>query len=172
MMVVINGVSNSGKDSFCKLCGDFVYSKSLSTVDIVRRAAKLFGLDDTKNKVEDRNFMGELKQLVNKYDNHSFKYIKKQYESFKDHANYAFTEDEFIVFVHSREPKEIEEFKQQFGATTLLFLNPNIIPNLNNIPDKEVMNYKYDRIIINDGTLDDLKEKALNFTEELINGTN
>lgn len=165
MMVVINGLSNSGKNTFCEFCGDSIYTKSLSAVDVVRKASKLFGLGDTKNKVRDRNFMGELLVLVDKYNDHSFRYIEKQYNSFREHINYALRDDEFIVFVHSRDPKKISRLKKEFGAITVLFLNPNINIDPNNIPDKDVMSYEYDYNIVNEGSLNDLKEKALNFTK-------
>lgn len=172
MMIVINGLSNSGKDTFCEFCGDYIYTKSFSTVDIVRKASSLFGLSDTKNNVEHRNFMGELKQLVNKYNDHSFEYIKKQYNSFKEHTNYLLEDNEFFIFVHSREIEEIERFKKEFGAISILVKNPSIPENPNNIPDKNVMSYNYDYIIENDGTLEDLHNKALKVTKEIIDGVN
>lgn len=170
MMVIINGLSNSGKNTFCEFCGDIIYTKSLSAVDVVRKASQLFDLADTKNKVRDRNFMGELLTLVDKYNDHSFCYIEKQYNSFREHVNYALNDEEFIVFVHSRDPKKIDRLKEKFSATTVLFLNPNIDIDPKNIPDKDVMNYEYDYIIENNGTLQELQEKALNFTKEIMNG--
>lgn len=172
MMVVINGLSNSGKDSFCEFCGDYIYTKTFSTVDIVRKASSLFGLSDTKNNLEHRNFMGELKQLVNRYNDHSFEYIKEQYESFKEHTNYLLDDDEFFIFVHSREAEEIERFKSEFNAITVLITSPNIVENPNNIPDKTVMSYSYDYIINNNGELEDLQYKALKFTKEVLNECN
>ena len=77
-----------------------------------------------------------------------------------------------IMFIHTREPDEIERFVKEFGCITLLIRNPNINVITSNHADAEVENYNYDYIIDNNGTLDDLDNKAKEFIKEMLNGTN
>ena len=75
--------------------------------------------------------------------------------------------DKQIMFVHIRESEEIEKCKQCLNAKTLLITNKNVAAINTNISDRDVNKYKYDYQIKNDGTLEELKEKAKEFVEKL-----
>lgn len=171
-IIIINGRSNSGKDAMCEICAD-VYGQvyNVSTVDIVRQASKLFGLSDTKTDENSRNFMGELKRLVDKYNDHSYNYIHEKYLNIKNTAEEILETDEFTMFIHCREPKNIQRFVDRYSNTdnciTLLFKAPFENDSETNIPDKDVYNYKYDYTIRNNGTLDDLREKVIRFIKTI-----
>ena len=71
------------------------------------------------------------------------------------------------MFVHIREADEIEKAKKLLNAKTLLITNPRVKLITSNDSDGKVNEYNYDYYIVNDGTLDDLKDKASKFIEEL-----
>ena len=173
-IVVINGLSNSGKDTLCDMCGDITHVYNISTIDKVREASKLLGCISAKNSSHDRNFLGELKQLAIKYYNHSEKYIHSRYLNIKKSTAEVLDEHDFTMFIHTREPNEIEFFKNKYKDTdnvvTLLVKSSFSDKITDSIPDKEVYNYTYDYIIDNDSNLKGLRDKANLFMKELLNG--
>lgn len=171
-LIIINGRSNSGKDTFVELCAD-IYGQvyNVSTVDIIRKASALLGLADVKTSEDARNFMGELKQLANKYNDHSYNYIHEQYLNIKNTAEEILETDEFTMFIHTRESKEVKRFVDRYSKTdnvvTVLFESPLANTSSTNMPDKTIYDYNYDITINNDGTLDELRDKAIKFMKEV-----
>ena len=83
---------------------------------------------------------------------------------FKDLQNKVdeFRKDDFaeFLFLHIREPKEIEPAKREFQAKTVLVKRDAVEPITSNMAARNVFNYEYDFIISNNGTLDELNKKA------------
>ena len=71
------------------------------------------------------------------------------------------------MFIHIREAEEIEKTKKLLNAKTLLITNPRVKIITSNDSDGKVNEYKYDFYIENDGTLDELRDKAYKFSKEL-----
>ena len=173
LMVCINGSGGVGKDSFIDFCRNIGYSKNiyvanLSTIDMIRQAGRLLGC---VNKTEiDRKFLSDLKILSKEYNNHPRDYIEVQIKNFcKSTGN-------TIIFVHSREPKEIDEFKLYFIKnklvdcfTTMLVKNDKVKHINSNHADKNVEKYDYDIDINNNGTLNDLRLDAQVFVKMIAN---
>lgn len=68
----------------------------------------------------------------------------------------------------SREPGEISRFEKELGAKSVLIRRNAVEFNIqSNHADSEVLNHKYDYIIENNGTIDELKEKAKEFLKNL-----
>lgn len=173
LMVCINGVATAGKDEFIEFCRNVSYSQdtyiaNLSTIDMIRQAGRLLGCVSKSEK--DRKFLSDLKQLSKEYNNHPRKYIEQQIKNFcKSSGN-------TIVFVHCREPKEIEEFKEYFIEYKLvdyfvsaLVRNPNVKQIVSNHSDRDVEHYEYDYHIHNDKGLDELRDTAKTFINDIIN---
>lgn len=75
---------------------------------------------------------------------------------------------EAVYFIYCREPEEIKKYVDFFDAVTLLIdKKPTNIAELSNDSDKMVMNYYYNYIIDNNGTLDMLHESAETFLKEI-----
>lgn len=72
------------------------------------------------------------------------------------------------MFIHVREPEEIEKLKQEFGCITLLIMNINKEGISSNMADANVENYEYDFVVHNDGDLMALKSKAIAFIKNVI----
>lgn len=159
-IVIINGTGGAGKDTFVSFCSEVTGVLNVSTVDKVKEAAKvLVGWNGEKDEVS-RKLLVDLKQLSIVYNDAPTKYICSMAEEFKK-------SDNNLMFVHIREADEIEKAKKLLNAKTLLISNPRVKLITSNDSDGKVNEYNYDYYIENDGTLDDLKDKAVKFVEEL-----
>lgn len=172
-LVILNGYPQSGKDTFANLCDDItmdhddfveeeinVYHKS--TVDNVKKALKTLGWDGVEKTPEMRNAMSDLKDLSTKLFDGPFKYVQRQFHSIKGYNENS------ILFVDCREPKEIERFVKEIPGTKTLLIDVDRPDNLpGNHADDNVTNYQYEFVISNRGTIEDLREKAIEFLRQL-----
>lgn len=159
-IIIINGTGGAGKDTFVSFCSEATGVLNVSTVDKVKEAAKiLVGWNGEKDEVS-RKLLVDLKQLSVDYNDAPTKYICNMAEKFK-------TSSDKLMFVHIREAVEIEKAKKLLNAKTLLISNPRVKLITSNDSDGKVNEYNYDYHIINDGTLEDLKNKAFEFVKEL-----
>lgn len=159
-IVIINGTGGAGKDTFVKFCSEIEKVLNISTVDKVKEAAKiLVGWNGEKDEVS-RKLLVDLKRLSINYNDSPTKYVLEMAEKFR-------SSEDNLMFVHIREIEEIEKTKELLNAKTLLITNPRVKLITSNDSDGKVNEYKYDYYIENDGTLEDLKNKAVKFTKEL-----
>lgn len=159
-IIIINGTGGAGKDTFVTFCSEVTGVLNVSTVDKVKEAAKvLVGWNGEKDEIS-RKLLVDLKQLSVDYNDAPTKYICSMAEDFEN-------SDNTLMFVHIREASEIEKAKKLLNAKTLLITNPRVKLITSNDSDGKVNEYNYDYYIVNDGTLDDLKDKASKFIEEL-----
>ena len=171
-VVVINGLPTAGKDEFCNMCkqirGNYIHS--ISTVDTIKEIAKMIGWDGIKDG-RARKFLSDLKDLTTEFNEFPLRStIKRVEEIYREVEIYGGLTEKIVVFIHSREPQEINKFKGMLGATTLLIRRPEIEnQETTNHADKEVFNYEYDYTIINDGSLEDLYDKAREFLNTISN---
>ena len=155
-VIIINGTGGSGKDTFVEFCSEFAKVTNISSVDKVKEAAKiLVGWNGEKDE-KSRKLLVDLKQLSIEYNDSPTQYIKEQYDKFMEN-------DSEYLFIHIREIEEIEKIKKLLNAKTLLIRNPRVALITSNNSDGNVYKYEYDFTIENDGTLEDLKQKAKNF---------
>ena len=168
-ILIINGSAKSGKDTFVELFAKNYPGLCLnwSTIDIVKEIAQNhLGWDGVKTDAS-RLFLSEFKRIWNEFNNGAYRFmiykINQHYQSLK-----PLQKNSVIYFIHCREPEEIERFKNEFGkkCITLLIERPNIeVPN--NDSDKNVSGYNYDYSIKNNGTIELLERKAIEFIDEL-----
>ena len=159
-IVIINGTGGAGKDTFVEFCSEIEKVLNISTVDKVKEAAKiLVGWNGEKDEVS-RKLLVDLKRLSINYNDSPTKYVLEMAEKFR-------SSEDNLMFVHIREIEEIEKTKELLNAKTLLITNPRVKLITSNDSDGKVNEYKYDYYIENDGTLEDLKNKAVKFTKEL-----
>jgi guanylate kinase len=161
-IIVINGSGGVGKDTFVDYCRIYANILNISSVDKIKEAARILGWNGGKTE-SDRKFLSDLKLLSSEYNDYSYQYIKSHIDKFKMDKSLG------TIFIHVREPEEIERIKQEFGAITLLIVNPNKQEIKTNMADANVMNYKYDYVIVNDGTLEDLENRAIEFIKHINN---
>jgi len=164
-IIIINGTGGAGKDSFISFCKEFAKVLNVSTVDKVKEAAKiLVGWNGEKDEIS-RKLLVDLKRLSIEYNDAPTKYIKGKADEFID-------SDDEVMFIHIRESEEIEKAKKMLNAKTLLITNPRVELITSNDSDGKVNEYNYDFTILNDGTLEDLKEKAKEFIKLIQENTN
>lgn len=155
---IINGSGGCGKDTFVSLVADISYTMNFSSVDKVKEIARSIGWDGGKTE-KDRKFLSDLKLLCTDYNNMPLNSMKNKYEEFLDsHANF--------LFLHIREPIEIEKAKRIFNAKTILIKRDSIEHITSNMADANVFNYNYDIIINNDGSIEEFGDKAYYFVRD------
>ena len=155
---IINGSGGVGKDTFCEKCGHYTDVKVVSSIDLVKHFATEMGWSGQKTP-RDRRFLSDLKDLLTAYNDLPFKDIKQKVNEFKQDT------DNMFLFIHIREPEEIERAKKEFGAHTVLVVNDNVLGIYSNHADGRVLEYDYDDVIDNSGTLEELEHEAKRFVE-------
>ncbi len=157
-IVIINGTGGSGKDTFVEFCSKYGKVMNFSSIDKVKEIAKLIGWDGKKEE-KDRKFLSDLKRLTTDYNDMAFNSIIDAVNRFED-------SDDEILFIHIREPEEVQRAADTFNAKTLLVKRVGLANIETNYSDANVDNYSYDYIIENT-TLEELDNKALDFVNEL-----
>lgn len=163
-IVIINGQGGVGKDLFINYCNDYyAFLYSYSTVDFIKSIANTCGWKGTKTPA-DRKMLSELKRVLKEWDDIPYKKTQEFIEIAQNHAK--FSEKDEILFIHCREPEEIQRLKDEFNAITVLIRRPEVEKEWGNLSDDEVFDFFYDYIIIN-RTIEELKQSAQTFIETI-----
>ena len=171
-IVVINGAGGAGKDLFVAFCASHLGTdkvKNYSTVDYVKAVAAGIGWDGTKDD-KNRKFLSNLKKILTEWDDIPYRKTKLEIEDFQDKMNKLggkYSEN-CVMFIHCREPEEIDRLAKDFKAHTLLVSRKSAEEkNWKNLSDQSVFDYPYDFIVVNEGSLEDLRDSAKTLLEEL-----
>lgn len=171
-IVIINGVNGAGKDTFIDFVSQYLGDHNvlnISTVDCIKDVARRLGWDGQKNESA-RKMLSELKRISIDFNDYPYIDCVNKISLFeRDRQYYGMSTDKCIIFIHCREPEEIEKYKKRLNATTLLITNSRVKP-ANNSSDLSVFNYKYDYIIDNSKGFMQLYEAAAEFCEEMLKG--
>lgn len=165
---IINGYAESGKDTFVSYCQDIigkVFCLNISTVDFVKEIATQCGWNGTKTP-ENRKFLSDLKDLLTEWNDVPFKKIKKAITCFERELEEYNLGNRGFVFIHCREPAEIQRLKEAFKAKTIFIERKEVEKIASNHADRDVEKYKYDFYIKNNSTLENLKASAKKFIEK------
>lgn len=170
-IVIINGREGSGKDTFVEVAksmlGDF-RCFNYSTVDFVKFVAACAGWKGDKTP-ENRKFLSDLKKLLIEW--HDVPYQKTRVE-IRDCMLVASGNDclgDSVMFIHCREPEEIDRFVKDFSAHTLLISRAAADENEpSNSSDENVYDYGYDTIVENNGDLEELRESVRTYITAIL----
>lgn len=168
-VIVVNGFPRSGKDTFVNFCLQELgaFGVAVSTVDFVKDIATECGWDGTKTP-KNRKFLSDLKDLLTEWNDVPWKKVEEVFNYIKVECfQYGLKDSDFFLFIHSREPKEIERFQREYGAVTILIDRAEVEGEQSNHSDEEVMNFNYDYIIDNNSSLDVLQERAIQLIESV-----
>ena len=140
----------------------------LSTVDFVKEVAKICGWKGKKDK-KDREFLHDLKEAMEKWDNIPNKKVLEDAENII--KNYLGLNH--LFFVNIREPQSIESFsqlvmEQGYETPIKILMESNMSSNEVDSIVQEIKSIKYDKIYKNNGTLKELANTAGDFIEEII----
>ena len=158
-IVIINGFGRAGKDSFVHAAAKFTYVMNFSSVAKLKKAAQVLGWDGGKSE-KDRKFLSDMKDLSTTYNDCPFQSMREKVSEF-------YNSEADILFLHIREPEEIERAKKEFNAHTLLIIRNSVDQVKSNHADANVFDYDYEFTVLNDGDLTDLATRAKEFVEEL-----
>jgi hypothetical protein len=180
---IINGSGGVGKDTFidmiptyklhgkgenCSLYLKNLEIKNYSSVSKVKEIAKAIGWNGDKTE-RDRKFLSDLKILTTEYNDMPLNDMKKCASNFM-----CDNKVNRILFLHIREPEEIEraiiEFKN-YNVKSILVKRDSVKHITSNMADGNVFNFNYDVVIDNSGTLEELREKASHFIDDVLNNT-
>lgn len=160
---VINGKGGVGKDTFCDVVASVFNVRNISSVDPIKELAKYAGWSGTKED-KDRKFLSDLKQLLTEYNELPTRYCLSQFKSFIS------DEAEQIMFIHIREPKEIEKFINETDGRclSLLIRRPEIDRVYGNASDDNVENFDYDYVYENSKPLSEMEADVIEFMSDII----
>lgn len=157
---VVNGMAGCGKDTFAIYLNGCANVFKVSSIDIIKKIAGLCGWDGAKTE-KSRKLLSDLKRATTEYNDLSYKYVKGCIEDYVTDDYYD------IMLIDIREPEEIRRVVEDFGAKTILIVNDRV-PTINSNPsDAGVMNWEYDYVIDNNGTLEDFMQSVRKFAKEI-----
>lgn len=161
IVIIINGVGGVGKDTLCMYAAETFPTKTVSSITPIKELATLGGWDGEKSH-KGRQLLVDLKQVFIQYNDLPYRYILSEYESFLNDEN-------TLLFVHIREPKEIEKVVNSIDTpcVTLLIYRHNC-EKWNNDSDKGVDDYSYDATFEMCQDKNETKHKFLEFLDELV----
>lgn len=164
-IIVINGFPRSGKDTFCNLCQKNKRKNlkvfSYSTIDYIKTVATFCGWNGEKDS-KSRKMLSELKKVLTNWNDSPYNIIKRRIRA----VEHGYPDEDKIIFIHCREPDEISRFVEDMNAITI-FIDRNMHDSISNSSDANVLDYYYDYIIDNNGSLEQLKDSANFFIEEI-----
>ncbi len=158
-VIVINGSGGVGKDTFVNLVGNLVKVINVSSIDPFKELLYKTGWNGEKSEAS-RKALSDLKRISIRFNDGPINYVDSKYREFMKSEN-------DIMFVHIREPEEIKKVVDRVGALTLLITSNRVEVITSNGSDARVYEYEYDDVISNDGTIDDLSNKAMSYVKKL-----
>lgn len=157
---IVNGYPHSGKTTFGTILGDYVSCQHISIIDPIKEIAKQVGWDEKSKFERDRNFLSDLKDLIEEYSNYPFQQVIH-------HANEFWNDDKLeVLLIDMRDPYDIERAVRILSAKTI-FIKSWRGYKASNHADTCVEQYDYDFVIENNGTLEEFREKIHEFAEQL-----
>jgi len=173
IILIINGKPGSGKDTFISEIENNVSKIKgyrcihISTIDYIKQiAAECFEWNRVKDE-KGRKFLSELKRISSEYNLMPFRrtthIINSYIQQYKD-LN-------FVFLIQSREPEDIKRFVDYYTSNCkTILIQRDIKINFDNYTDLNIENYNnYDFIIENNESIEEFKEKILNFIQGIIN---
>ncbi|MFA5584299.1 MAG: hypothetical protein WDA09_08800 [Bacteriovoracaceae bacterium] len=169
-IIVLNGYPQSGKDEFAKALRVKVYTETsfhfmnYSSISTVKEAARHFGASEARKTDKERRLYHDLKQAYIRYCDGPFREVVTLAKNLQNSLS-----NSSVIALHVREPEEILKLKNYFSTNCItVLIKRNTAKPANNKSDQRVLNYKYDYEVINNGSLEDLKEEVNIFFEKFL----
>lgn len=160
---IINGVTGSGKDTFVKLCEKYAVCRNVHSSDPAKEALRLLGWNGEKDPLS-RNLLAHLVELSRLHYDGGTKYLINA-------IKHSDTRTLDILFYHVREVEQINRILKECSWCSTLFIDRDVeIPDgVDNSADLNArQDFPYDVVIENNGSLQELDEKARKFVEEVM----
>jgi len=160
-IVIINGYNGVGKNEFVKKAKGL--SQNIFEIDTAKDYKEItkiyYGWNGVKKDDKTRKLIYDLKKLAIEYNDIPFCNACSMIDEIKNCENY-------IVFIHCREPKEIKKIVDKYNSVVLLIDRMNSKP-ANNGADMSVKMTYYDYIVDNYGSIKELEQEAKSFIKWL-----
>lgn len=183
-LIVVNGKPRSGKDEFASFCSKYldergqvgtVYSTITTCVEMATIAGyKTYYSDKEAITPEQRLMLSELKDWYTKHFDGTFNEMVFLLDvSTRRDDGFCSGERFSFIFAMVREPSEIQKIKDHCYDNNIFFssvigYSDRAQKEASCHSDKNVEEFDYDNKFVNDGTLDDLNNKAINLVDFLI----
>lgn len=142
IVIIINGSGGVGKDALCSYAQKEFPSTVISSITPIKDIAILGGWDGDKDE-KGRLLLVELKQAFVEYNDLPLNYLMEEYHKF-------LSSDKIFLFVHIREPEEIEKFKAKVTCLCrTMLITRDSCPEWHNTSDSGVSDYRYDHYFNN-----------------------
>jgi len=158
---VINGYPGSGKDEFVELCIKHSTKPIVNYVTSTpaKLALSMLGWDGNEKTPKVRKVLAYLMEVSETLFNGVIAATEDRL--LRAREDYG---DNCIVFIHCREPRNIDYYRKRHGAITILIdRNKARKKGFNNESDANVEKYNYDLIIENNESLQVLEQSAIEF---------
>lgn len=166
IVIIINGSGGVGKDTLCDFAAKHFKVQTVSSITPIKEIArKGFGWEGQKDE-KSRKLLADLKELAVNYNDLPFLYLCKAYRRFLNSGAQ-------ILFVHIREGKEIDKFRNEVkGVCYTLLVTRKVNGNVRwgNASDDDVAEYKYDWVYENNKTLKETEQAFCDFLLRNIDG--
>lgn len=174
-IIAVNGFPQSGKTTFEDNCLAVLgaFGSKYSSIDFVKQIATECGWNGEKTP-ETRKFLSDLKVILEQapWGDVLLEKIKQQCRLKQAELNQFDLDDAtHYMFVDIREPHNLEKIKREMDAWTLLIRRADdqtAQAEAQNSSDTQVLDYYYDMILYNDGSLEDWQNKAYHFADNLL----
>lgn len=159
IVIIINGSGGVGKDTLCGFAAKHFRVQTVSSITPIKEIArKGFGWEGQKDS-KSRKLLADLKELAVRYNDLPFLYLCGEYKRFLNSRSQ-------ILFVHIREAKEIDKFKNHVkGACYTLLITRKVNDDVRwgNASDDDVAAYQYDWVYENNISLKESEAYFCNF---------
>lgn len=157
LTIVINGKGGVGKDTLC-MSLPHRRVRNISSITPIKEIAAMHGWNGEKD-LKSRRFLAELKRVFTEYNDLPNRYLLEQ------RADFLQSEEE-ILFIHIREPEQIETFVRAVDGDCITLLVRRDLPDTaggyGNHADDDVEDYPYTVIFDNNRPLE---QSVLAFSE-------
>ena len=170
-ILIINGYPKSGKDLFCEYAcqnRDLVYA--VSTVDRVKQVAVFAGWSGEKDE-KGRKFLSDLKDAMTAYRDLPREWVINwiDYRLEQLEKDPLIDLNNVLFLIHSREPADIQRWKDLNGARALFIYREGMQQNWGNHADDEVANYDYDYYLNNGASKIYWENRTIEFIDQIRN---
>lgn len=161
-IIVINGAGGVGKDTICDIVSKHYKVTNVSAIDPIKDIARDNGWNGEKNE-RSRKLLSDLKQAFIEFNDLPTRHLANQCRKFM-------SSESDVLFVHIREPEEIEKFGLvcPIPCITLLIRRDTAETKWNNYADDNVEKFKYDFYYDNDKPLEELEDDFMVFFENIV----
>lgn len=165
-IVIINGKTGSGKDTFVKMVADRLPTFNIHSSDVAYEILKMLGWDGVERTPEIRDFMAYIMERSRTLFDGITKDVLERVDRDLS-VGYA----KNFVFIHVREAEQIKRlYDEYYPLADVMWIERDVeIPaGITNASDLNVEEYKdYDFVINNNGSLEDLSKEVDKWLREV-----